>query len=116
MCIICHLAPGLEPSELSVGLYPQAPLFFKKTPVTEEKEKLRIIKEYFWVIKNGIKMTAMPAWGPTHDDEFIWAMAVFIHKLRGMTAEEYGEFAFTGHDNEHDDHQHDPDLFPLDGF
>ncbi len=116
MCIICHLAPGLEPSELSVGLYPQAPLFFKRAPVTEEEEKLKMIKEYFWVIKNGIKMTAMPAWGPTHDDEFVWAMAIFVHKLHGMTAEEYGEFAVTGHDHEHDDHQHNHNLLPLNGF
>lgn len=114
MCIICHLAPGLEPSDLSIGLYPQAPLFFKRAPVTEQEEKQKVIKEYFWVIKNGIKMTAMPAWGPTHDDEFVWAMAVFVHKLHGMTAEEYGEFANTN--QEHDDHQHDHDHLPLNSF
>lgn len=112
MCIICHLAPGLEPSDLSVGLYPQAPLFFKRAPVTEEKEKQKTIKEYFWVIKNGIKMTAMPAWGLTHDDESIWGMAAFVHKLHGMTAEEYGELAVNSHDHEHDNHN----LFPLNSF
>ena len=104
MCTNCHLAPGREPTELAIGLYPQAPLFHKKTHVTNIEEKLQATKEYFWVIKNGIKMTAMPAWGLTHDDESIWAMAAFALKLHGMTAEQY-EALFI--DSDHDsDHQH----------
>ncbi len=114
ICIICHLAPGLKPSDLSVGLYPQAPLFFKRAPATNQEEKLKIIKEYFWVIKNGIKMTAMPAWGSTHDDESIWIMAVFVHQLHGMTAEDYGALSVVGHD--HNDHQYDHNILPLKNF
>ena len=28
--------------------------------------------EMFWTIKHGIKMSAMPAWGTTHDNQAIW--------------------------------------------
>lgn len=104
MCIICHLAPGMEPTELSAGLYPQAPEFYERAPVTDMEEKLNLTKKYFWVIKNGIKMTGMPAWGTTHDDESIWATAGFVLKLHGMTPEQYGAFIVTESDHGHGDH------------
>src|SRR4051794_36696734 len=47
--------------------------------------------ELFWIIKNGIKMTGMPAWAD-HSDEEIWATAAFLQKLGGgMTEQQYGE-------------------------
>ena len=55
MCSGCHLAPGMEKTEMSQGLYPQAPVLFKGSE--------RSAAEQFWIIKHGIKMTAMPAWG-----------------------------------------------------
>lgn len=105
MCTICHLAPGRKPTELATGLYPQAPVFHERTPVTDAEEKLHSTKEYFWVIKNGIKMTAMPAWGLTHDDESIWAMAAFVHRLHGMADEQYEAIVETDHHG----HQHNDD-------
>lgn len=104
MCIICHLAPGLEPTELSIGLYPQAPEFYERAPVADMEDKLYQTKKYFWVIKNGIKMTGMPAWGATHDDESIWVIAKFVLKLHGMTPEQYGTFIVT--ESDHGDHHH----------
>lgn len=103
MCTECHSAPGHELTELSQGLYPKAPIFYKHEPTTDAEEKVERIKTYFWVIKNGLKMTAMPAWGGSHDDETIWAMAIFVDKLKGMTTEQYDKL--TGSDNTHD-HNH----------
>jgi mono/diheme cytochrome c family protein len=105
MCTECHLTPGKQPTELAAGLYPQAPLFYERVPVIDEEDKLYLLKKYFWVIKYGIKMTAMPAWGITHDDELIWAMAAFISTLHGMTAEQYAALVDTHRDKlEHDSH------------
>ena len=89
MCTICHLAPGMKPTELSLGLYPQAPKFFERLPSKDPVERQKHAKSYFWVIKNGLKMTAMPAWGLTHDDDSIWAMVAFILDLGTMTPEQY---------------------------
>ena len=82
MCVSCHGAPGLEETEVSVGLNPTAPFLVK---VAKEIDP----KELFWITKNGIKMTGMPAWGKTHSDEKIWAIVAFVKKLPNMTAEEY---------------------------
>jgi mono/diheme cytochrome c family protein len=34
-------------------------------------------------------MSAMPAWGSTHDDATIWSMVAFLQKLPSMTPEQY---------------------------
>jgi mono/diheme cytochrome c family protein len=82
MCEGCHLAPGIEDSELRAGLNPQPPLLYKTVPRSSPAE-------LFWTVKNGIKMTGMPAWGVTHDDDKIWAIVAFLEQLPKMTPEQY---------------------------
>ncbi|HEY5405932.1 MAG TPA: cytochrome c [Ginsengibacter sp.] len=83
MCVTCHGGPGISPDELAKGLYPQPPKFYKSTDMPDTAEA-------FWIIKNGIKMTSMPAFGPTHTDAKIWAMTDFLlTKLNEMSPEEY---------------------------
>jgi len=107
MCTTCHLAPGLEPTELSIGLYPQAPIFHQREPVNDQARKLEHARAYFWVIKNGLKMTAMPAWGLSHDDDDIWAMVAFVLKISNMTPEQYENFISSAKDKAHEnDHEH----------
>ena len=81
MCSGCHLGPGVERSEMSQGLYPQAPELAKTTDLSPA--------EQFWIIKHGVKLSAMPAWGKTHPDPLIWNMVAFVRKLPGMTPEQY---------------------------
>jgi len=81
MCSGCHLGPGLEPSEISQGLYPRAPELSRGSPLSPAEE--------FWVIKHGIKMTGMAAWAPTHNDKLIWNMVAFLRKLPGLSAAQY---------------------------
>lgn len=81
MCTGCHLGPGLEKSEMSQGLYPQAPELARGTDHTPA--------QMFWIIKHGVKLSAMPAWGKTHDDQLIWDMVSFLQKLPKMSPEQY---------------------------
>jgi mono/diheme cytochrome c family protein len=81
MCTSCHLGPGVEPSEISQGLYPPAPELAKTNG--------RSSAEQFWIIKHGVKLSAMPAWGRTHDDQLIWDMVAFIRQLPKMSPEKY---------------------------
>ncbi|WP_033966306.1 c-type cytochrome [Sphingomonas sp. Ant H11] len=81
MCSSCHLGPGVERSELSQGLYPQAPELAKPQDLSAG--------EQFWIIKHGVKLSAMPAWGKTHPDPLIWDMVAFVRRLPGMSPEEY---------------------------
>lgn len=82
MCESCHGAPGIEETELSKGLNPPAPYLVEEAKESDPKE-------LFWITKNGIKMTGMPAWGKTHSDEKIWAIVAFIKTMPDMSAEDY---------------------------
>jgi mono/diheme cytochrome c family protein len=82
MCTGCHLAPGMESSEIREGLNPHPPLLAK---VAADSSPARL----FWVIKNGVKMTGMPAWGTSHSDQMIWAIVAFIKQLPTLTPEQY---------------------------
>jgi mono/diheme cytochrome c family protein len=81
MCSFCHLAPGMKRTEISRGLYPRAPELRRKSSLTPA--------EQFWVVKHGLKMTGMPAWGVTHNDELLWDVVAFLRKLPELTADQY---------------------------
>lgn len=46
-------------------------------------------QDAFWIIKHGIKMSAMPAWSLSHDDPTIWSGAAFLQKIPDMTRAQY---------------------------
>ena len=81
MCARCHLAPGVDPTELSAGLSPTPPNLAKEAPADAA--------EAFWVIKHGIKSTGMPAWGKHMEDQYIWDVVAFVRKLPSLSAEQY---------------------------
>ncbi len=90
MCTGCHLAPGVGDNEMRQGLYPQPPNL--------SQPRDRSPAQLFWIIKHGLKMTGMPAWGVTHDDEAIWGLVAFLQQLPTMDAAAYA--ALTRDDGE----------------
>jgi mono/diheme cytochrome c family protein len=83
MCVGCHGAPGVDQWDMAEGLYPKPPKIYKSD---EDMDR----KEVFWIVKNGIKMTSMPGYGPTHTDDKVWAITAFVAgKLQKMSPDEY---------------------------
>lgn len=106
MCVACHGAPGKPPAAVGQGLNPAA-------PDLAESAAHMSPAEVFWVTKNGIRMTGMPAWGATHDDNAIWPVVAFVSRLPDLDAERYQALltsaAGTGHhagSDEHGEHDH----------
>jgi mono/diheme cytochrome c family protein len=85
LCVGCHLAPGVLKSDLRTGLYPHPPNL--------AQEDIQESRRAFWIIKHGIKMSAMPAWSKTLDDEEIWDVVAFVRKIPQMTAADYQRLA-----------------------
>ena len=81
LCVGCHLAPGVTSSDLRKGLYPHPPNL--------AQEDIRDSRRAFWTIKHGIKMSAMPAWGNTLNDEAIWDLVAFVRQMPTMTPDTY---------------------------
>ncbi len=107
MCAGCHTAPGAEPSPMAQGLNPPPP------DLSQSAEELTP-EELFWITKNGIRMTGMPAWAPTHQDEDLWGVVAFIRTMPGLSGEEYRAMLEAaegyGHhaaDADEADHDHD---------
>lgn len=110
MCVGCHGAPGIDRSEIGVGLNPSGP------DLTESAKELTP-PQLFWVVKNGIKSTGMPSFAKTHSDQKIWAMVAFLERMKTMSAIEYKSLQksavkeeesdsmpgmdMSGHDHEH---------------
>jgi Phr family secreted Rap phosphatase inhibitor len=100
MCTGCHLAPGMGDNEMRQGLYPQPP------NLAERRD--RSPAQSFWIIKHGLKMSGMPAWGVTHDDEAIWGLVAFLQQLPTMDAGAYAALTADADeaDHDHDEHEH----------
>ncbi len=82
MCAACHGAPGQDPEAMGQGLNPPA-------PDLKESAAHSTAAELFWVTKHGIKMTGMPAWGASHDDEALWPVVAFMTLLPKLSADDY---------------------------
>lgn len=103
MCVTCHGAPGEERGEIGKGLNP-SPAVLAET-VSEYSSA-----EIFWILKNGIKMTGMPAFGPTHTDEVLWSIVAFVEKLPQLSPENYkklGNSTEQKHPTDEHEHQHE---------
>ena len=99
MCVGCHLAPGVEQSELRAGLNPQPPDL--------AKHGVHDPREAFWIVKHGIKMTAMPAWGVSHDDAALWNIVAFLRVLPTMSSAQYEQWVQSAdHEQEGPHHVH----------
>lgn len=83
-CVSCHGAPGVKPAVFAQGMLPRPP---ELTDAGEEFSR----KEIYWIARHGVKMTGMPAFGPTHPDEEIWAVASFVKSLPDTSAEDYAK-------------------------
>ena len=84
MCRLCHGAPGFDRNEFAKGLYPSPPDLTSGNVQQEWNDA-----ELYWIIKNGLKLTGMPAFGVTHDDNQIWGMAAFLRNLPNLQAKKY---------------------------
>jgi mono/diheme cytochrome c family protein len=84
-CLQCHGAPGVAPEPFARGLMPLpnnlAQTALEWTPA-----------ELYWVTKNGLKMTAMPAWAFRYTDEELWAIVAFLRVLPKLTVADYASF------------------------
>ena len=96
-CLPCHGAPGVKPAEFAQGMNPTP-------PDIDGALQNYTDAQLFWVIKNGIRATGMPAFAVNHKDEEIAAIAAFVRRTPRLTPEERKELAAAA---PHDDHHHE---------
>jgi mono/diheme cytochrome c family protein len=86
-CATCHANDGSGQTEIGRNLYPKAP------DMRRHHTQDLTDGELFSIIKNGIRLTGMPAWGDPagHDDEDNWKLVHFIRHLPKITPHELEE-------------------------
>jgi len=81
-CAACHGAPGQLASPIAQQMTPVPPGLYGAWKDFDPSQ-------LFWIIQNGVKLTAMPAWpAPKRSDE-IWAMVAFVEHLRTLRTPDY---------------------------
>jgi mono/diheme cytochrome c family protein len=78
-CLPCHGAPGVDAAEFPEGMNPSPP------GIDADEVQHGSDAELFWVIKNGIRMSGMAAFGVNHKDEEIRDIVAFVRHVRQLT-------------------------------
>jgi mono/diheme cytochrome c family protein len=83
-CAQCHANDGSGNTEMGKDLYPRAPDM--RLPATQNLSD----GELYYIIRNGVPLTGMPAWGePNLDqDDESWQLVLFIRHLPKLTPDE----------------------------
>jgi mono/diheme cytochrome c family protein len=87
-CVACHGAAAVARQQWVSGLEPQPPYLLD---VTQRFTPSQL----FWIVKNGIKMTAMPEWGDSMSDRDIWNVVAWLEASKDLPPQTYVEWRQT---------------------
>lgn len=73
-CAQCHGAPGIAPAPIGLSMQPVP------GPLSDATRHWNAA-EIYWITRNGIKMTGMPAWQNRLHEDDLWAVVAFIQQL-----------------------------------
>jgi mono/diheme cytochrome c family protein len=74
-CSECHGDSGRMPTDAGRWMYPRA------ADLGSVKVQKYSDRELFWIVKNGIRLSGMPAFGRVESDEHIWDLVRFVRTL-----------------------------------
>lgn len=72
-CAVCHGLPGQERTPTAKGMFPKPPELFKGKGVTDDPAG-----ETFWKVRNGIRLTGMPAYVGALNDTEMWQVSLLL--------------------------------------
>jgi cytochrome c553 len=97
-CVRCHGAPGVKPEKFAQGMNPKPPDLAKASAPDAPGH-------VFWIVKHGIRMTGMPAFGGHASDDEIWRAVAFIKHLGSVTPTEFEAWSKAGAGGEAGEHR-----------
>lgn len=78
-CMGCHGELGKSYQEDRDHFPPVPQLPHKGTSYSEP--------ELYWIVKHGIRMTGMSAYGPFYSEKQLWELAAFLHQINKLPPE-----------------------------
>jgi mono/diheme cytochrome c family protein len=74
-CSECHGDNGRRPTDAGRWMYPRA------ADLGSVEVQNYSDRELFWIVKNGVRLSGMPAFGRVESDEHIWNLVHFVRTL-----------------------------------
>jgi mono/diheme cytochrome c family protein len=90
-CAACHGAPGVPNADWAHAMTP-AP------PYLEDAARRWTPAQLYWIVGQGAKMTAMPAWGEVRTDGQVWDLVAFLEALPYLSSGNYARMRAAGND------------------
>jgi thiosulfate dehydrogenase len=72
-CAFCHGLPNQQRPRAATGMYPPPPQLFQGKGVTDDEPG-----ETYWKVANGIRLTGMPAYKPSRNDQQLWQVTMLL--------------------------------------
>jgi mono/diheme cytochrome c family protein len=76
-CSMCHGPDGHTLSDSGRWMYPRA------SDLTSPLVQRYSDRGLFWIVKNGIRLSGMPAFGTVESDEHIWNLVHYLRTMQG---------------------------------
>lgn len=81
-CAQCHGGPGVAPARIGMSMQPVP------GPLSDVNTHWKT-RELYWITRNGVKMSGMPAWEYHLSDSDLWAVVAFVSAMPGLSARDY---------------------------
>ena len=81
-CELCHGAPGVAQNDIALGMQPVP------GPLVNASMRFNT-RELYWITRNGITMSGMPAWKLQLSERDTWALVAFIERLPQLSPTAY---------------------------
>ncbi len=103
-CAFCHGLPNQQRPPAASGEFPRPPQLFRGHGVTDDEPG-----ETYWKVANGIRLTGMPAYKPSLNEQQLWQVTMLLKNADKLPASAQqvlgGQLAQGSQGGEHD-HQH----------
>jgi mono/diheme cytochrome c family protein len=88
-CVACHGAPAVPRESWANGMTPDPPY------LVDARSKWRP-RELYWIVRNGIKMTGMPAWEREMSQQQTWDVVAFLGAMPKLPSGTYVSWRAAG--------------------
>ncbi|MGI9102059.1 MAG: c-type cytochrome [Terriglobales bacterium] len=104
-CAFCHGLPGqAQQPDAAKGMFPKPPQLFQGHGVTDDPPG-----ETYWKVKNGIRLTGMPAFQKSLSEKQLWQVSLLLanaDKIPASVQQVLGGAMNPAGEGGHEDHEH----------
>ncbi|MFS0737400.1 c-type cytochrome [Sphingomonas sp. 1P06PA] len=86
-CARCHGSPGIGQNPVALSMSPR-PQYLPAVVGQFSDDEL------FWIVRHGVKLSAMPAWPAAKRSDEIWSVVAFLRQLPRMPEARYRQLAY----------------------